>query len=150
MDYDLWVDFQRMGDDGRLLARARNARPGFTITAGMYLVVGCEDARPAVARILTVTAEGSSNSKCSPDPSTFTAISCPPGRYTEAVRELSIDERLVLSNAAANARLEGQELPEEDEELAAAYLAGEIDAATYQQRIRELVTGIAAARARTA
>lgn len=57
------------------------------------------------------------------------------------MRELSADERLVLSNAAANARLEGQELPGEDEELAAAYLAGEIDAATYQQRIRELVTG---------
>jgi hypothetical protein len=65
------------------------------------------------------------------------------------VSELSADERLVLSNAAANARLEGQELPEEDEELAAAYLAGEIDAATYQQRIRELVTGSAAARPRT-
>ncbi len=57
------------------------------------------------------------------------------------MRELSAKERLVLANAAANARLEGQELPEEDEELATAYLAGEIDAATYQQRIRELVTG---------
>ena len=68
----------------------------------------------------------------------------------KGVRKLSADERLVLSNAAANARLEGQELPEEDEELAAAYLAGEIDAATYQQRIRELVTGNAAGRARTA
>lgn len=66
------------------------------------------------------------------------------------MRELSADERLVLSNAAANARLEGQELPEEDEELAAAYLAGEIDAATYQQRIRELVTGSATGRAPTA
>lgn len=42
-----------------------------------------------------------------------------------------------MANAAANARLEGQELPEEDEELAAAYLAGEIDAATYQPRIRD-------------
>jgi hypothetical protein len=57
------------------------------------------------------------------------------------VRELSSHERLILSNAAANARLEGQELPKEDEELAAAYLAGEMDAATYQRRIRELVTG---------
>ena len=26
MDLDLWVDFQRMQDDGRLLARSRNAR----------------------------------------------------------------------------------------------------------------------------
>ncbi|MGH8990783.1 MAG: hypothetical protein ACRDZ7_04565 [Acidimicrobiia bacterium] len=59
------------------------------------------------------------------------------------MRELSPHERFVLSNAAANARLEGQELPDEDEELAAAYLAGEIDAATYQLRIRELVTGSA-------
>lgn len=65
------------------------------------------------------------------------------------MRELSADERFVLANAAANARLEGQELPEEDEELAGAYLAGEIDAATYQRRIRELVTGSATGRAPT-
>jgi len=59
MDLDLWVDFQRMQDNGRLLARARNARPGLTLVAGMHLVVGCEDAEPAVARVLTVTADGS-------------------------------------------------------------------------------------------
>ena len=57
-----------MGDDRRLLARAGNARPGFTITAGMYLVVGCEDARPAVARVLTVTAEGSLELQVLPGP----------------------------------------------------------------------------------
>ena len=67
-----------------------------------------------------------------------------------AVRELTAEQRLVLSNAAANARLEGQELPEEDEKLAAAYLAGEIDAATYQQRIRELIAASTTARSRTA
>ncbi len=66
------------------------------------------------------------------------------------MRELGAQERFVLSNAAASARLEGQELPAEDEELAAAYLAGEIDAAAYQQRIRELVTGSTTGRARTA
>ncbi|MGH8973785.1 MAG: hypothetical protein ACRD0C_11350 [Acidimicrobiia bacterium] len=68
MDYDLWVDFQRMQDDGRLLARARNARPDLTITAGMYLVVGCEDARPAVARVLAATAEGSLELQVLPGP----------------------------------------------------------------------------------
>ena len=68
MDYDLWVDFQRMQDDGRLLARARNARPGFTITVGMHLVVGCEDARPAVARVLSMTAEGSVELQVFPGP----------------------------------------------------------------------------------
>ena len=57
-----------MQDDGRLLARARNARPGVTITAGMYLVVGCEDSRPAVARVLIVTAEGSLELQVLPGP----------------------------------------------------------------------------------
>lgn len=56
---DLWVDFQRMQDDGRLLARARNVRLGVTLVAGGYLVVGSEDAEPAVAQVLAVTAEGS-------------------------------------------------------------------------------------------
>lgn len=57
--YDLWVDFQRMQDDGRLLARARNARAGLTITAGVHVIVGCEDAEPAVAQVLSVSADGS-------------------------------------------------------------------------------------------
>jgi len=59
MTYDIWVDFQRVQDDGHLLTRTRNARPGLTITAGMYLLVGCEDAEPAVAQVACVTAEGS-------------------------------------------------------------------------------------------
>ena len=58
MTYDIWVDFQRMADDGRLLARARNARPDLVILAGNYLVVGCEDADPAVAQVMSVTADG--------------------------------------------------------------------------------------------
>ena len=59
MSYDLWVDFQRMHDDGRLLARARNAEPGVVLMPGAYIVVGCEDAEPAVAQILTASADGS-------------------------------------------------------------------------------------------
>ena len=59
MAYGLWVDFQRMQDNGRLLARTRNARAGLTITAGMHLLVGCEDAEPAVAQVLSVAADGS-------------------------------------------------------------------------------------------
>jgi len=68
MDYDLWVDFQRMQDDGRLLARARNARRGFSLAAEMYLVVGSEDAEPAVARVLAITAEGSVELQVLPGP----------------------------------------------------------------------------------
>ena len=63
---------------------------------------------------------------------------CTAGRM-EAVSELSAEDRLVLANMVANARLEGQELPAEDVELAAAYLAGEIDSATYEQRLLDLV-----------
>lgn len=49
--------------------------------------------------------------------------------------------RLVLAHMVANARLEGQELPAEDMELAASpYLADEIDSATYEQPLLDLVT----------
>ena len=58
MSYDIWVDFQRMQDDGRLLARARNARSGTAIVAGGHVLVGCEDAEPAVAQVLSVSADG--------------------------------------------------------------------------------------------
>ena len=52
---------------------------------------------------------------------------------------LSADAQRPLDDVAASARLEGQELPSEDVELARAYLAGEIDAATFQDRVRRLV-----------
>ncbi len=57
-DYDLWVDFMRMQDDGRLRTRLRHARAGFVPIAGSYVIVGSEDADSAVARILSVDAEG--------------------------------------------------------------------------------------------
>lgn len=68
MSFDLWVDFQRMQDDGRLLARARNARPGLILMAGMHIVVGCEDAEPAVAHVISVTADGSVELRVLPGP----------------------------------------------------------------------------------
>ena len=57
-DYDLAVDFMDMTNDRRLWTRLQDARPGFVPIAGRHVIVGCEDADPAVARILTVNAEG--------------------------------------------------------------------------------------------
>lgn len=68
MTYDIWVDFQRMQDDGRLLARARNARPDLTVIAGSYVLIGCEDAEAAVAHVLAVSADGSLELQVLPGP----------------------------------------------------------------------------------
>lgn len=57
------------------------------------------------------------------------------------VTRLSPDAQRLLDEVAASARLEGQELPSEDLELARAYLVGEIDAATFRERVRQLVDG---------
>jgi hypothetical protein len=57
-DYDLAVDFMDMTNDRRLWTRLQDARPGFMPIAGRHVIVGCEDAEPAVARILSVNAEG--------------------------------------------------------------------------------------------
>jgi hypothetical protein len=56
-----------------------------------------------------------------------------------AVSTLSPQDRLILANMVANANLEGQDLPPEDLELAAAYLAGELDTAAYEQKLFDLV-----------
>ena len=56
-DYNLAVDFMDM-HDRRLWTRQQDARPGFVAIAGRHVIVGCEDAEPAVARILSVNAEG--------------------------------------------------------------------------------------------
>ena len=47
-----------MRDGGRLWARVEDASPGFVPVAGRYLTVGCEEAEPAVARVLSVNADG--------------------------------------------------------------------------------------------
>jgi hypothetical protein len=57
-DYDLAVDFMDMTDDRRLWTTLLGARPEFVPIAGRYVIVGDEDADPAVARILSVNAEG--------------------------------------------------------------------------------------------
>ncbi len=57
-DYDLAVDFMDMTNDRRLWTRRQDARPGLVPIAGRHVIVGCDDAEPAVARILSVNAEG--------------------------------------------------------------------------------------------
>jgi hypothetical protein len=56
-DYDIWVDFMTMRNDRRLWTRLEDVRPGFVPIAGQYAIVGCEDAFPAVARIISVDIE---------------------------------------------------------------------------------------------
>jgi hypothetical protein len=58
MEYELAVDFMDMTADRRLWTRLADARVGFVPIAGRHVVVGCDDADPAVARILSVDAEG--------------------------------------------------------------------------------------------
>lgn len=57
-DYDLAVDFMDMTGDRRLWTRIEDAKPGLVPVAGHYVVVGCEDADPAVAQILSVDIDG--------------------------------------------------------------------------------------------
>ena len=57
-DYDVAVDFMDMTDDRRLWTRLEDARAGFVAIAGRHVIVGCEAAEPAVARIVSVNAEG--------------------------------------------------------------------------------------------
>jgi hypothetical protein len=55
--YDLAVDFMDMTNDG-WWTRIEDARPGFAPTVGNLVVIGCDDADPAVARIVTIDAAG--------------------------------------------------------------------------------------------
>jgi hypothetical protein len=57
-ELDLEVDFMDMISSRLLWARVEDARPGFVAVAGNYITVGCEDAEPAVAKVLSVNADG--------------------------------------------------------------------------------------------
>ena len=56
-EVDIAVDFMDMTNAGRLWTRMADVRPGFVPIAGRYAIVGCEDADPAVARLVTVDIE---------------------------------------------------------------------------------------------
>lgn len=56
--WDLWVDFHRVDADGLTHASLKDATDGVVIEPGRYLVVGDEDADPAVAQVVDVRATG--------------------------------------------------------------------------------------------
>ena len=56
--------------------------------------------------------------------------------------ELTSEAMTLLEDVVASARLEGQELPAEDLDLARSYLAGEITAEVFEQSVRQLVEKI--------
>ncbi len=58
MPIDLAVDFMDMTNDRRLWSCRADVRPGFDPEPGRYAVVGDDDADPAVARIVSVDADG--------------------------------------------------------------------------------------------
>lgn len=58
MTWDLWVDYLRTDGDGLTHTSTRNARPGVTLREGSHLIVGNEDADPAVARVVSVDEDG--------------------------------------------------------------------------------------------
>jgi hypothetical protein len=55
------------------------------------------------------------------------------------VDRLPAAARDALENAAGSARLEGVSISDDHRRLAAAFLAGELDEATYRARARELI-----------
>jgi hypothetical protein len=57
-EIDLEVDFMDITDGWRLWARVEDSRLGFVPVAGTHVTVGCEDAEPAVAKVLSVNADG--------------------------------------------------------------------------------------------
>ena len=101
-----------------------------------HLFPGHEDA------VMQRLAEGYTAPVAPAQPRSWPTIGREPTRRASRMRSvavLSADAQRLLDDVGASARLEGQELPPEDLELARAYLAGEIDAATFQNRVRRLV-----------
>lgn len=58
MRWDLWVDYLRTDGQGLTHTSVRNARPAMSLRVGDHVVVGNEDADPAVARVASVDDDG--------------------------------------------------------------------------------------------
>lgn len=59
MTWDLWIDYQRTDGDGLTHGNVRNVAPGKKPIVGEHVVVGNEEAEPAVAEVVQVGPDGS-------------------------------------------------------------------------------------------
>lgn len=57
-EWDLWVDFHRVDADGLTHAHTADLSAGVEPQTGDYIVVGDEDADPAVAQVVSVDPDG--------------------------------------------------------------------------------------------
>jgi hypothetical protein len=55
--WDMWVDFARVYD-GMTYGDLRDAEAGVVVEPGRYLIVGDDDADPAVAQVVEVRPDG--------------------------------------------------------------------------------------------
>ena len=58
MNYDLWIDYHREDAEGLTHASVKDLSPGVELVPGSYVVVGNEEADPAVAKVVTVEHDG--------------------------------------------------------------------------------------------
>lgn len=58
MDWQLWVDYHRTDAEGLTHGNIRNATPGTKLVVGEHVVVGNEEADPAVAEVVQVGPDG--------------------------------------------------------------------------------------------
>ena len=56
--WDLWVDFHRVDAAGLTHANVRHASAGVRFEEGQFIVVGDDDADPAVAQVIELGREG--------------------------------------------------------------------------------------------
>ncbi len=56
--WDLWLDYHRRDADGLTHGNVRNARAGLAMVRGQHVVVGNEDAHPAVAENIRLQDDG--------------------------------------------------------------------------------------------
>jgi hypothetical protein len=56
--WDLWVDYHRTDGDGLTHTRLKDLERPLDLRAGMYIVVGNEEADPGVAEVVSVESDG--------------------------------------------------------------------------------------------
>jgi hypothetical protein len=58
MSWDLWIDYHRRDGAGLTHASVKDVESGIVLTPGMFVVVGNEEADPAVAEVVSIDEHG--------------------------------------------------------------------------------------------
>lgn len=99
LQWDVWIDYHRCYDDGRTRIQQSYVETGIELLPGSFIVVGNEEAEPAVAEVVTIEPDGWVVIRVLPGPAEPSIASTAPVVDLGGVRSLLVAQGRLSSSS---------------------------------------------------